>query len=88
MAGIENISGFAAWDLPQRLQLTLFSAFAMTWLFEMHALRAGRRGSEQSLHPTAYSRLHDLMRTLASQLASHIDGIAQLTSEAMTLSRA
>lgn len=76
MAGMENIPSIAERSLEQRLHLTLFSACLMTVLFNHAAHRAD--GSDPYSHPRAEIRLHNFIRTVASQLADKIGDVRPL----------
>ncbi len=61
----ENIKGLAPLDLRLRMKMVLFSAFLLTHFFA----EANRRTRKPSLfHPSAEIRLHNLVRTIASNL--------------------
>lgn len=68
----DPIVGLAALPRPQRLKLVLFAAMLMTFIFDQAARKEvlPHPGS----HPLAYHRLHDLVRTVASNLLDE-DGL-------------
>lgn len=70
----EPITGLAAWPRPLRLKLALFAGLLMTFLFDQAARRYRTTGDT---HPLAYHRLHNLVRTLASNLATDDDQISE-----------
>ena len=69
----EPITGLAAWPRLQRLKLAVFAGVLMTFLFD----QAARRYGSGNTHPLAYHRLHNLVRTLASNLAADDDQVRQ-----------
>jgi hypothetical protein len=61
----ENVRGIDRLDLKLRMKMVLFSAFLVTHFFA----EANRRASQPSMfHPPADIRLHNLVRTIASNL--------------------
>ncbi len=76
----ENIVGLAALPFQQRMILNLFAAYAMTWLFDAYGRRTGRPSES---HPDPYLRLHNLMRTLASNIAADLDNTAVINQAAL-----
>lgn len=65
-AEFEPLDALATLPKPIRLRLVLFAGFMMTFLFDKSTERrlSGPAGS----HPMAYHRLHNLVRTIASNL--------------------
>lgn len=76
MDGEEPIDGLRALPLLLRLRLTTFAAVLMTFLFDQSAKR--RKAESGGTHPVAYHRLHNLVRTLASNLAGPDGQMRQL----------
>ncbi len=76
----ENITGLAALSSTLRLRLSLFAAYAMTWLFDAYGRRNGDQGS---IHPDPYQRLHNLMRTLASNIAPDLPEVGNINGVAL-----
>lgn len=64
--GEEPIDGLRALPALLRLRLTAFAAVLMTFLFDQAARRRRAAGGS---HPVAYDRLHNLVRTLASNVS-------------------
>ena len=64
--GEEPIETLLAWAPMVRVRLTNFAAVLMTFLFDQAAKRRRAKGRT---HPVAYDRLHNLVRTMASNLA-------------------
>ncbi|MCP5366730.1 MAG: hypothetical protein H6907_09990 [Hyphomicrobiales bacterium] len=65
--GLENIPGLCDWSLPERLALSIFAAYATTWILDEYA--RGPDAPEETDHPDPYQRLHNLIWTLASNVA-------------------
>lgn len=63
----EPVPGLAALPKPLRLKLTVFGAIMMTFLFDQSARR--QVSASSGTHPLPYHRLHNLVRTLASNLS-------------------
>ena len=62
----EPIQGLAALPKALRLKLVIFAGIMLTFLFDQSARR--RAGAGSGTHPLAYHRLHNLVRTMASNL--------------------
>lgn len=72
----ENMIGARQLTPAQRLHLTLFGAYAVTWLFDEHARqRAARTGGT---HPSPYLRMHNLLRCAATYLADDLPDLGAL----------
>ena len=63
----EPVIGLAVLAKTTRRKLVLFAGIMMTFLFDQSAAR--REGATTGTHPLAYHRLHNLVRTLASNLS-------------------
>jgi hypothetical protein len=74
--GEEPIDGIRTLPVMTRLRLTAFAAVLMTFLFDQAARR--RTAASGGTHPVAWHRLHNLMRTLASNLSDPAGEIKQL----------
>lgn len=70
----ENIIGIAALPRSQRLDVTLFATTLVTFLFEQCNVRQSSLSAVT--HPGSYTRLHDMIRTMAVHLAA-LDGDTQ-----------
>lgn len=71
--GLENIDGIAKQALDTRIDLALFAAYAMTWLFEeIQAYLDVRAGLT---HPSPFDRLQNLFHITARHLGEHIPNI-------------
>ena len=65
--GLENIDGIKAIPVDVRLRLTLFSVYAMTYLFE--AIQTTLSRSKLNIkHPTPFTRLQNLQNTAILEL--------------------
>lgn len=72
LGGMENIEGIKALDLQTRLELTIFGAYAMTWLFEVYQdFMNVRHGLT---HPAPRARLANLFRAASTQIGPEIEG--------------
>lgn len=78
----ENIIGLRQLSIAQRLKLTLFGAYAITWLFEEQARRQQR--ADSATHPTPYLRMHNLLRCAAAYLDDDIPQLSALNQEVLT----
>lgn len=76
LAEIENIEALQNLPKRTRLQLTIFAAYATTWIIEEYNSRLDQTPSSD--HPDPYQRLHNLIRTLASNLAPEIADVSSL----------
>lgn len=76
MAEQENIEALQRLPLETRLRLVIFAAHATTWIIEEHNRRQEHPASAD--HPEPYARLHNLLRTLASNLAPQIQNVSAL----------
>lgn len=73
---MENIDGIKALDLATRLGMTVFGAYAMTWLFaEYQAFMNSRDGIT---HPAPYERLKNICRTAVVQFEPKVTGFDRL----------
>lgn len=70
-ADIENVGGLRRLPVASHLRLSIFAAYATTWIIE-ECDRRSMVGRSRD-HPEPYSRLHNLIRTLASNLAPALD---------------
>jgi len=71
--GLENIDGIAKQALDTRIDLALFAAYAMTWLFEeIQAYLDIRAGLT---HPSPFDRLQNLFHITSQHLGEHIPNI-------------
>jgi len=71
--GLENIDGIAKQALDTRIDLALFAAYAMTWLFEeIQAYLDVRAGLT---HPSPFDRLQNLFHITSQHLGEHIPNI-------------
>lgn len=78
LAGDENVIGIERLDLRQRMKMVLFSSFLVTHFFA----EVNRRAALPSaFHPSAELRLHNLMRTAASNIFDEYDEIRALFQE-------
>ena len=66
LAGIENVEAPMDLPAPAMLELSLFAAYATTWMMEEYARRDADRTGDS--HPLPYQRLHNMVRTYASNL--------------------
>lgn len=78
-AGLENLPGIAAMDLPLRLALTILAAYLMTWLFEEYG-RHMDTGNAAS-HPMPRDRLAHLVTLVNDDYGRTIDGFDGLHTE-------
>ncbi len=65
---LENIEGIRALDENLRLRLTLFGAYAMTWLFEKFQEYLDTKDGHT--HPAPMLRLHNLLHTASANVLS------------------
>ncbi|MCB1471028.1 MAG: hypothetical protein KDK08_28570 [Rhizobiaceae bacterium] len=80
LSGDENIVGLARLDLRHRMKMVLFSSFLITHFFAEH----NRRSSVPSLlHPRPELRLHNLVRTIASNLLDDYPQTRHLFAEVL-----
>lgn len=63
---LENIEGIAALNAGLRLRLTLFGAYAMTWLIDRFQDYLDTQGGET--HPPPSLRLQNMFRTVATNI--------------------
>jgi hypothetical protein len=81
LAGLENIDGIKALDLDTRLGLTIFGAYAMTWLFsEYQNYMNSRRGYT---HPEPYERMKAIYWLAVDQVAPKPAGFDVLHASIM-----
>ncbi len=82
----ENIEGLGAWDRRMRLVMTIFGAYAMTWLFDelqtYMAPESRMTPQQNASHPPPYYRLQNLFRTVASQLKGKVENASELNTSA------
>ncbi len=71
----ENIIGIAKFDRAFRCRLALFASLFMTFLFDQINNRFGN--DKQSTHPGSFTRLQDMMRTIAIHLADMDENISE-----------
>lgn len=64
---LENMEGIRAYDLKTRMRMTLFGAYAMTWLFDEFQKYLDARN--EITHPAPYIRLQTMLRTANSNVA-------------------
>jgi len=77
---LENIDGIANQPLEVRVDLALFAAYAMTWLFEeIQAYLDVRAGLT---HPSPFDRLQNLFRITTVHLSNHIPDIEERREKA------
>lgn len=76
LQGLENIEVIQRLDLPTRLGMTLFGAFAMTWLFEEY--QGFMRIQGGMTHPYPRARLTNLFRAAAQDIAPQDAGFLNL----------
>lgn len=74
--GEEPVNGIRAMPTMLRLRLTAFAATLMTFLFDQSERR--RRSTMGGGHPIARDRLHNLVRTLASNVVDPNGQVKQL----------
>lgn len=80
LAQRENIEGIAALDLDLRLRLTLFGAYAMTWLFEEFQNYLDTKAG--ITHPDPYLRLQNIVSTASRHVAPIHEGFQSANREA------
>lgn len=71
LENIENIPGIRALDPGLRIQMSVFGAYLMTWLFEAYGRHAAIEGDAS--HPEPMMRLASLQRTTRTLLGT-LDG--------------
>ena len=64
--GLEGYGGFGELPLEFRLYLSIFAAYATTWIIDEHSRTVG--DWQDTDHPDPYLRLHNLTRTVASNV--------------------
>ncbi len=72
---LENIDGIKALDIVTRLGMSIFAAYAVTWLFEEYQAFLDLKNDPS--HPTPYDRLQHLARGAANEIAPKVDGFAE-----------
>lgn len=80
LAGRENVEGIAALGRDVGLRLTLFGAYAMTWLFEEFQNHAS--ATDGKTHPPPYLRLQNLVKTAKRHLEPIDQGFGSANREA------
>lgn len=78
----EPIDGVRALPAMLRLRLTAFAGVLMTFLFDQAARRCAAQAG--GTHPVAYHRLHNLVRTMASNLSDPAEQMKQLLAHTLT----
>lgn len=78
-AGLENLPGIAAMELPLRLALTILAAYLMTWLFEEYGRHM--ETANATSHPTPRDRLARLIALVNDEYGGKVDGFAALHNE-------
>lgn len=81
-AGLENLPGIAAMDLPLRLALTVLGAYMMTWLFEEYQRHMDTLND--ATHPMPRDRLSHLVAMMDAEYGRTIDGFEGLHAEIKT----
>jgi hypothetical protein len=71
LANDEPFVEFLQKPLSQRLRLTFLATFRMIFMFEQSSRRNASSGNT---HPVPYNRLHNLIRTAASQFRDDLQG--------------
>lgn len=80
--GSENIEGIAAMDKDTRLRMSLFAAYAITWLMEVMA-NTFTRGKLNITHPAPVRRMQ-MLQTIAAQELNHLGlDVATITQDAL-----
>lgn len=72
----ENIIGIQAMPRDTRVRMAIFVSYLATYLFDQ--INARRVGQELATHPDAYARLHNLVRTVASNVVPAVPNAPQL----------
>ena len=80
LAGDENVNGIERLDLRQRMKMVLFSSFLVTHFFAEVNHRATM---PSAFHPSAELRLHNLIRTAASNLFAEYNETRALFQEVL-----
>lgn len=70
---LENIEGIAQQSLDMRIDLALFAAYAMTWLFE--EIQAYLNAKAGLTHPSPFDRLQNMFRVSLEHLHEQIPEI-------------
>jgi len=78
--GLENVEGIRNLGKDQAIDLTIFGAFAMAWLFE--EIQAYLNVRKNVSHPAPYLRLHNLVRTANKYLESELADIRDRSQSA------
>lgn len=78
-AGLENLPGIAAMDLPLRLALNILAAYLMTWLFEEYGRYMDTANAAS--HPMPRDRLAHLVALIEAEHGSTINGFGTLYDE-------
>lgn len=69
---LENIDGIKAMDIGTRLGMSIFAAYATTWLFEEYRAYYKRQGDPS--HPTPHDRLQYLSWVAVNDIAPKVEG--------------
>lgn len=80
LAQRENIEGIASLDLARRLRLTLFGAYAMTWLFE--EFQNYLDAKEGISHPAPFLRLQNIVAVAARHVEPLHEAVKMANQEA------
>lgn len=80
LGGAENIDGLTDIDPDVRLRMVMFSAYAMTWLFEEFQKYLNVQAGQS--HPAPRLRLHNLLRTAERHLVPAAPKIADADASA------
>lgn len=85
IAGDEAIHGLGQVPLIDRMELSLFAVYAMTWLFDAYGRTIDADRGRGGKHPDPYMRLHNLLRTYASNVFPHAPDAAAVNRRALTV---
>jgi hypothetical protein len=83
ISGDEAIHGLGEYPLEDRLEMSVFAAYAMTWLFDAYGRSVGQNLMKK--HPDPYMRLHNLVRTFASNIFEYVSDGARINRRALTV---
>ncbi|MCV6574659.1 MAG: hypothetical protein OIF58_02900 [Cohaesibacter sp.] len=75
LQNLENIDGIKALDLEARLGMTIFAAYATTWLFEEYQQYIGSAGNQS--HPHPYDRLQNLAHVAQRDFTPQVTGFEE-----------
>lgn len=76
MESMENIAGFKDLALEDRLVFTIVASYATNWMIDDYARLPKTEVSPE--HPEPYIRLHNLITTLASNIAPDVSNLDQI----------